>query len=67
MQVAELGEHAVRLAGTLSVAAALLLSPVQPAQALLNSPNATIARTVDAALRRAIPAFNSDIRQAQVP
>ena len=32
-----------------------------PAHALLRSPNAKIARTVDAALRRSIPAFNSNL------
>lgn len=36
-----------------------------PAEALLSSPNAQIARSVDAALRRAIPASNSDVRSIQ--
>ena len=36
-----------------------------PAEALLQSPNAMIARTVDAALRRSIPASNSDVQQIQ--
>jgi hypothetical protein len=35
------------------------------ARAVLNSPNAQIARSVDAALRRATPAFNADIKQVQ--
>jgi hypothetical protein len=33
--------------------------------AVLNSPNAQIARSADAALRRAIPAFNADVRDIQ--
>ena len=63
--VLQLAKQLTSLVGALSVSAALTLSSVEPAHALLNSPNATIARTVDAALRRAIPAFNSDIRTAQ--
>ena len=37
-----------------------------PALAVLNSPNASIPRTVDAALRRSIPAFNTDVLTIQV-
>lgn len=45
---------------------ALLLGPaVQPSAAVLNSPNAQIARSVDAALRRSIPAFNPSVAQIQ--
>lgn len=36
-----------------------------PASALLNSPNAQIPRSVDAALRRSIPAFNKDVKDMQ--
>lgn len=35
-----------------AVASLQLLLPVLPAEAVLNSPNARITRTVDAALRR---------------
>eukprot|EP00892_Ulva_mutabilis_P007573 jgi/Ulvmu1/5188/UM021_0205.1 len=35
------------------------------AQAVLNSPNAQIARTVDAALRRSTPAFNAHVKEIQ--
>ena len=45
--------------------AALLLGPIQPAAAVLNSPNAQIARSVDAALRRSIPAFNPTVAGVQ--
>ena len=41
-----------------------LLAPL-PAEALLSSPNAQIARSVDAALRRAIPVANTDVRSIQ--
>jgi len=41
-----------------------LLAPL-PAEALLSSPNAQIARSSDAALRRAIPASNTDVRTIQ--
>jgi hypothetical protein len=47
------------------VAAALLLAPANPAEAVLNSPNAQIARSVDAALRRSIPAFNPEVKAIQ--
>ncbi|KAG2432024.1 hypothetical protein HYH02_013094 [Chlamydomonas schloesseri] len=39
--------------------------PAGPAEAVLNSPNAQIARSVDAALRRAIPAFNPQVKKIQ--
>lgn len=44
-----------------------LCSSVYPMQAsaLLSSPNAQIPRTVDAALRRAIPAFNPSVAKVQ--
>ncbi|CAL5227650.1 g10656 [Coccomyxa viridis] len=44
--------------------AANLVQPA-PAAAVLNSPNARIARSADAALRRSIPAFNKDVREVQ--
>jgi cyclophilin family peptidyl-prolyl cis-trans isomerase len=44
---------------------ALSSTPVLPADALLNSPAARIPRTSDAALRRAIPAFNQDVKTIQ--
>ncbi|GIL50914.1 hypothetical protein Vafri_7000 [Volvox africanus] len=46
-------------------ASAVLLSGSSPALAVLNSPNAQIARSVDAALRRSIPAFNPDVKSIQ--
>jgi hypothetical protein len=42
----------------LTLGSLLPMVPVGPAVAVLNSPNAQVARTVDAALRRSIPAFN---------
>jgi len=60
---------AASAAAALHIAAcALCTVPVTvagPAEALLQSPNAMIARTVDAALRRSIPASNSDVQQIQ--
>ena len=51
-------------AGWLGIAAApLSLAP--PAAAVLNSPNAQIPRSVDSALRRAIPAFNAEVKDLQ--
>ena len=44
---------------------AMILSSSDPAHAVLNSPNAQIARTPDSALRRAIPAFNPDVKSIQ--
>jgi len=41
-----------------------LLAP-PPASAVLNSPNARLPRSADAALRRSIPALNPDVRRAQ--
>jgi len=53
----------------MATAASLLFSftaaPIPHADALLNSPNAQLPRTVDAALRRSIPAFNTDVRRIQ--
>lgn len=43
----------------------MLLGPIEPAAAVLNSPNAQIARSVDAALRRSIPAFNPAVAGVQ--
>lgn len=54
----------IAAAGMLSLGL-LLLSPSNPADARLNSPNASIARTVDAALRRSIPASNQEVRNVQ--
>lgn len=52
-----------------AIAAATLTlnSAVAPmrAEAVLNSPNAQIARTVDAALRRSTPAFNAQVKDIQ--
>ncbi|KAG2428968.1 hypothetical protein HXX76_011212 [Chlamydomonas incerta] len=42
-----------------------VMLPAGPAEAVLNSPNAAIARSVDAALRRAIPAFNPEVKKIQ--
>jgi len=55
---------AARLAAA-ALAAALAFAPALPAAAILNSPNARIARTPDAALRRAVPAVNLRVRKAQ--
>lgn len=58
-----------------ATAAAFLLPPAtqildiihpKPAEAVLSAPNARIARSVDAALRRSIPAFNENVRIIQV-
>lgn len=43
----------------------LLLAFPQPSAAVLKSPNASIPRTVDAALRRSIPAFNANVEALQ--
>ncbi len=43
----------------------LQLGWVGSAAAVLNSPNSQIPRTVDAALRRSIPAFNAEVRRVQ--
>eukprot|EP00798_Chlamydomonas_sp_ICE-L_P006267 gene6267-2895_t len=50
------------LAGVLMVTD---LSMPPHAAALLSSPNAQVSRTVDAALRRSIPAFNPELKNAQ--
>jgi hypothetical protein len=57
--------QAARGLAAAAAAALLALGPALDASALLNSPNAQIPRTVDAALRRAIPAFNPDVRALQ--
>lgn len=61
-----------RLAAALA-AATLALTPLAgpvalppPAAAVLNSPNAQIARSADVALRRAIPGNNGYMRSVQV-
>ncbi|KAF6262263.1 permease family-domain-containing protein [Scenedesmus sp. NREL 46B-D3] len=41
------------------------MASAEPALAVLNSPNARIPRTVDAALRRSIPAFNPEVQAMQ--
>jgi hypothetical protein len=46
------------------IAASLLLTPPD-AHAVLKNPNAQIARSSDAALRRSIPAFNSEVKRLQ--
>ena len=47
-------------------AIALAATPLTPpAAAVLNSPNAQIARTAESALRRATPAFNEDVKTVQ--
>jgi cyclophilin family peptidyl-prolyl cis-trans isomerase len=50
---------------SLAAICAVILSSSEPAHAVLNSPNAQIARTPESALRRAIPAFNSDVKGIQ--
>ena len=53
---------------TVSIAAQLLLAPVATppaAHAVLTNPNARIARNPEAALRRATPGFNADVKQVQ--
>ncbi|GLC36069.1 hypothetical protein PLESTF_000972600 [Pleodorina starrii] len=56
---------ALRFLQALAASALLLSSSGSPALAVLNSPNAQIARSVDAALRRSIPAFNPDVKTIQ--
>ena len=61
-----LAQQLARLVATGAAAAALTLgSAPGPAAALLNSPNAQIPRSAEAALRRSIPAFNGDVREIQ--
>ncbi|KAF5829595.1 cyclophilin-type peptidyl-prolyl cis-trans isomerase [Dunaliella salina] len=50
-------------AAALALAASLLSAP--SADAVLSAPNARIARTADAALRRSIPAINEEVRDIQ--
>jgi hypothetical protein len=54
-----------RRLAAIAAAAVLALVPADAALALLNSPNAAVPRTAEAALRRAIPAFNADVKRAQ--
>lgn len=56
---------ALNAACVLTAALALNLAAPYTASALLNSPNAQIPRTVDAALRRSIPAFNPGVAKLQ--
>lgn len=68
MQEAASRGLALLLAGSQATAAALALQltvAVGPAPAVLTSPNAKIARSVDAALRRSIPAFNPEVASIQ--
>lgn len=44
---------------------ALDIATPAPSSARLNSPNAQIPRSVEAALRRSIPAFNKDVKDVQ--
>lgn len=55
--------HLNMIASAIVTSAQLLCSA--PAEAVLNSPNAQIPRTVDAALRRSIPAFNPTVAEVQ--
>ena len=54
-----------RSLAALAAALSLVLTSPLPADALLNSPTARLPRTPDAALRRAIPAFNQDVKTIQ--
>ncbi|GFR50671.1 hypothetical protein Agub_g12923 [Astrephomene gubernaculifera] len=56
---------ALRFVQALAASAILLGANSNPALAVLNSPNAQIARSVDSALRRSIPAFNTDVKEIQ--
>lgn len=59
-------QRAAAFVSALATSAAMLMgSATLPASAVLNSPNAQIARSVDAALRRSIPAFNGDVKAVQ--
>jgi hypothetical protein len=55
---------AAALAAAAQLLAAAALGP-PPADALLSSPGAQVPRSVDAALRRATPAFNAEVQQVQ--
>lgn len=50
-------------AGLAAVISAMAVALPPGAEAVLNSPNAQIARNADAALRRAIPSFNPEVGQ----
>lgn len=54
-------------AALLSAALMLAEGPAvpPPSAAVLNSPNARIARSADAALRRSVPGFNADVKDVQ--
>ena len=57
-------QHCAAVAVSLCFACGTFLTP-SPAHAVLNSPNAQIARSTDVALRRSTPAFNSDVKAVQ--
>lgn len=57
-------QHCTAAAVSLCLACGTSLAP-SPAHAVLNSPNAQIARSTDVALRRATPAFNADVKAVQ--
>lgn len=59
-----LGRGAAGLAAAAVLAAGSLAGP-PPAAALLANPRAPVARSADVALRRSIPAFNSDVATVQ--
>lgn len=73
-QLGQLQQHLAAAArqlakATTCVAAAAVLAlgsaAPPPAEAVLNNPRAPVARTADVALRRSIPAFNTDVREVQ--
>ena len=53
------------ISGIAGIGGGIFLAPA-PAHAVLNSPNAQIARSTDVALRRSTPAFNPDVKAIQV-
>ncbi len=56
---------AALLSATLTLSASVGAWTPPPAEAVLNSPNARIARSADAALRRSVPGFNADVKDVQ--
>lgn len=56
---------ATQAVAAVAAAAALQLTAADPSWAVLNSPNARIPRTAEAALRRSIPAFNPEVATIQ--
>lgn len=57
-------QHCTVSTVSLCLACGISLAPA-PAHAVLNSPNAQIARSTDVALRRSTPAFNPDVKAIQ--